>query len=264
MKNLETPASTTLSQPEAVLPQEADTEFLVVPSLEAPDITLTQEGPRGWRKFFSNRLQQLSDFRKGVDTVAQRLFAEDIEGIHFTAKETLAARFHPGQLMSNLRNNLTPSNRQESKAYSSDPFAIYELNPIIDNPVLRDAAYRKAIDGDETALGYLRQYDRHFAETDIVERSAWKEHLAELSGAVAVRKLGLVAIAGVTVLQAIGARGDDERLDQLAARMNAIEAKDKVPLGTKKARQYKQQMDTLRQTHAHRHARKEPFDPFDM
>lgn len=165
------------------------------------------------RGFFTRRKEQLG-------SATDRLFGRTINSVEFSGKDYIKARLHPEQLRRNLLGNLNVifGDRQR-----------LEDDYITNNPVLRTAAYRKALTGDAEAHKHLKINDTKYGQVDMSMLDASREAIAIFSGYAAVRKVGLYAIAGVTLAQARNASG--ERLDGLQKRAEWLIEKDKSQAG---------------------------------
>jgi len=156
-----------------------------------------------WRGFFSRRREQFTEITQRVNSAFQEKFSHDIDGIHFTAQDMLKARFDPDFWKDVLRIGLGQS-PQPSRAKSTNPFDDGgSYHAIIDNSVLRHAAYEQATAGNEMIADYLGENDRQFGQRPVTALDLSKETLAYFSGYAFVRKVGLVAALGVRQVHAV-------------------------------------------------------------
>lgn len=185
------------------------------------------------KAFFSRRIAQLSsvsarsrrafDQLFGAEVTSSGAFGEIGSGIRLTGGQALRARLHPHQLKRNAINN--------TRMFRDLPL-IPSHESAISNPVVRKSLYKKAIQGDSAAVEYLKQHDRKLGKTDQNAKEAAVEAFALLSGAAAVRKVGLYALMGVTVGEALFVARNPDKRRKLLARFEKLEQKNNESFGS--------------------------------
>lgn len=183
------------------------------------------------RNFFGRRASQLrqarTQTRRFIDALRTEKIVE-VAGVPLTATEYLRARLSPVQIRNNFRQNLFGA----------------EYDVRVENPVLRDALYKQAQEGDYKAYAYLRANDPKFGEVEDSYAEHMKEVAAIFSGYAVARQLGLFAMAAHAGVKLYQAETDEDR-EKYDARLDEVSTRSKRRSGSVKYQMKREQYQQI-------------------
>jgi hypothetical protein len=181
------------------------------------------------RGFFGRRMDALSRISKKADSVLTSVFGYELaDGVPITGRQALRARFSANKLAHNTKTNIGMFRGKQPQEYDR-----------MKNNVLRDAVYAQAIQGNHHALQYVKSYDKNIGNTEQTATEAMFEAALVLSGAAAVRKVGLFAVMLVSLGGRSAARSMDKShlADRFDKSLQWAYAKDQHEAGHQKYNQ---------------------------